>query len=235
MNIIRYAVNYPLGALSDLSIVFAFVLSFPLTVTANRSVLLVKAYVLWLTFRNLLSLWMASEHINNLFLYNIDLPIQVVIMLELCSNLIGRPGVRQIMTGVSVLFCAFFVVDLFLSNPDIMDWHNHRMNRYAHVVANGLMIMLVLFFFWQLTVALAVPNLIRYPFFWVACGLLVYSAGSVFLAPFFFYDNVWNSTLKLDVLQDIESGVIISRSLLFGIAMWQIRQAARTSPASRQL
>ncbi len=205
MNIIQYTVNHPLGVFCDLSILLAFVFSFPLTISSNRVVLLVKAYVLWLTFRNILAFWLASEHINNLFLYNIDLPIQVVIMLRLFGSLTDRHLASQLLTGIALLFCVFFVVDLITSNPNLMDWHNHRMNRYAHVVADGLMIMLVLFFFWQLAVALAVPDLIRYPFFWVACGLLVYSAGSVFMAPFFFYDNVWNSTLDLDVLQSIEN------------------------------
>lgn len=235
MNIIQFAVNHPLGFFCDLSILPAFVLSFPLTTPSNRAVLLFKAYVWWLTARNLLAFLTASEHINNLFLYNIDLPIQVCIMLGVFSGLTGRPVVNQISTGVALLFCVFFVVDLFTSNPAIMDWHNHRMNRYAHVVADGLMIAVVLLFFWQLAVTFTVPNLIRYPFFWVACGLLVCSAGSVFMAPFFFYDNIWNSRLNLDLLQRIESWVLIIRNVLFGVAMWQIRQAARPVPVGRDV
>jgi hypothetical protein len=235
MNSIQFAVNHPVGFFGDISILLAFVYSFPLAIPSNRAVLLFKAYVFWLTFLHLVSFWLASEHINNLFLYNINLPIQVVIMLRLFGSLIDKPLMNRVLTGIALLFCVFFVVDLVMSNPDMMDWHNHRMNRYAHVVADGLMIMLVLFFFWQLTVALTVPNLIRYPFFWVACALLVYSAGSVFMAPFFFYDNIWNSTLNLDVLQNIENWVIIICNGLFGIAMWQIRQAARPVPISRQV
>ena len=235
MNIIQFAVNHPLGFFTDLSILFAFTFSFPFIAPQGRAVLLFKGYVLWLTFRNVLAFWLAGELTNNLFLYNIDLPIRVCLMLGLFGGLVDKPRTQQIVTGIALLFCAFFLVDLFTSNPDIMDWHNHRMNRYAHVVANGLMIMLVLYFFWQLTVALAVPDLIRYPFFWVACGLLVYSAGSVFMAPFFFYDNVWHSTLNLDVLQNIENGVVISCNLFFGVGMWQIRQTARSVAVSTQL
>lgn len=235
MNIIQYTANHPLGFFCDFSILFAFAFSFPFTGVSSRATFLFKVYVWWLTFRNLLALWLASEQTNNLLLYNIDLPIQVCVMLGLFGSLVDKPQTQQIITGVALLFCAFFLIDLFISNPDFMDWHNHRMNRYAHVVADGLMIVLVLFFFWRLTVALAVPDLIRYPFFWVACGLLVYSAGSVFMAPFFFYDNVWNSTLDLDVLQNIENWVIIICNLFFGVAMWQIRQTARSVAVSTQL
>ncbi len=232
MNIIQFAANYPLGFFSDTSILFAFVVGFPLSTISSRAVLFFKGYVWWLTIRNLIGLWTSSERMNNLFLYNLDLPIQVVIMLFVFGSLVNRPLVWQVSIAVMVLFCLFFLVDLFISNPNIADWHNHRMNRYAHVVANGLMIILVLFFFWQLTITPTVPNLLRYPFFWVACGLLIYSAGSIFLAPFYYYDNVWQGPFNLNVLQYIENGVVIICNLLFGIAMWQTRQTERISPTN---
>jgi hypothetical protein len=237
MKLIQFAMNHPVGVLADFSILFAFIFSFPLAIPANRAVFLFKVYVCWLFFRGIASFWMASEHTNNLFLYNIDLPIQVVCMFFIFGSLIDKLITWQILTSIGVLFCAFFVIDLFTSNPNFSDWHHHRMNRYSHVVADGLMIILVLSFFWQLAVSLAVPNLVRYPFFWTACGMLVYGAGSVFLAPFYYYDNVWHSKLNLDVLQTIENGVVITRSLLFGIAMWQIKRTTHISPRplSRQV
>jgi hypothetical protein len=118
-----------------------------------------------------------------------------------------------------ISFVGIFSVDFLLSNPNLTNWHDHRLNRYSFVIEGVLMLGIVLRFFLYLVRELPVPNLMHYPIFWICCGLLIAHAGTIFLSPFVHYFNVWNNPYDFGILVKIEHGVEIIRNVMFMIAM----------------
>lgn len=162
---------------------------------------------------------------NNLVVFNLDLIVRFTLLLLMFYHTFQYPHEKRLVIILLVGFGLLFGVDFLLSNPDLSDWHNHRLNRYSFVVEGVLMLGLVLRFFLYLVRELPVPNLIYYPIFWICCGLLIVHAGTVFLTPFLHYFNVWNNPYDFKILVKIEHGVEIIRNIAFAIAMFYVRRS----------
>jgi hypothetical protein len=215
---LNFFMKYPLAAAADLSIILpcGFSLGYWQRSTAMRYF---TVYVWWTLVKGVISIWTASEQMNNLVLFNIDLLVRFTLLLAMFYHTFQYPHERQTVVIVLVFFWIVFGIDFFLSNPTLRDWHNHRLNRYSFVVESVLMLGLVLRFFLYLVRELPVANLTAYPMFWICCGLLIAHAGTVFLTPFMHYFNVWNNPYDFKTMVKIEHWVEIIRNGAFAMAM----------------
>ncbi|MCY7356330.1 MAG: hypothetical protein LH609_02475 [Rudanella sp.] len=170
-------------------------------------------------------MWTASEMMNNLVLFNVDLLVRFTLLLAMFYHTFQYLQEKRTVIVLLAGFWVLFGVDFFLSNPTLTDWHNHRINRYSFVVESVLMLGFVLRFFLYLVRELPVANLTQYPLFWVCCGLLIAHAGTVFLTPFMYYFNVWNNPYDFKTMVKIEHWVEIIRNMAFAIAMGYARRS----------
>jgi hypothetical protein len=223
-TVLDYAGKYPLAVVADLSILLPFGFSLGLK-RSSVAIRYFTAYVWWTVLRNAINLYTASQVMNNLVVFNLDLIVRFTLLLLMFYHTFQYPHEKRLVIILLVGFGLLFGVDFLLSNPDLSDWHNHRLNRYSFVVEGVLMLGLVLRFFLYLVRELPVPNLISYPIFWICCGLLIVYAGTVFLTPFLHYFNVWNNPYDFKILVKIEHGVEIIRNIAFAIAMFYVRRS----------
>lgn len=182
-------------------------------------------FVGWTLFKGVVSIWTASERINNLLLFNVDLLVRFTLLLAMFYHTFRYPHEKRTVLILLVGFWLLFGVDFFLSNPNLSDWHNHRINKYSFSVESVLILALVLRFFLYLVRELPVANLTEYPIFWICCGLLIAHAGTVFLTPFMHYFNVWNNPYNFKTMVKIEHWVEIIRNGAFVIAMAYARRS----------
>jgi hypothetical protein len=161
---------------------------------------------------------------NNLPLFNADLLIRALLLLTVFYHTFQYSYEKRVITVIAVVFSVVFGIDFFLSNPNLSDWHNHRLNRYSFVVESVLMLGLVLRFFLYLVRELPVSNLLSYPMFWICCGLLIAHSGTVFLTPFLHYFSIWNNPYNFRTMVVIEHWVEILRNIAFAVAMAHARR-----------
>ncbi|TAE31111.1 MAG: hypothetical protein EAZ91_09035 [Cytophagales bacterium] len=182
-------------------------------------------YLWWTFFRNVVDIWTSSEKSNNLLLFNFDLLVRFTLLGLMFYHTFQYPYEKRAVLVMIIGFAMLFGVDFVLSNPNLSDLHNHRLNRYSFVVEGVLMLLLVLRFFLYLVRELPVANLSHYPFFWICCGLLIAHAGTIFLTPFLHYFNVWNNPYNFKTMVKIEHWVEIIRNAAFTIAMFFARRS----------
>lgn len=223
-SVVKYAIKYPLATIADVSILLpiAFTLSQRLNSTALR---FFCGFLYWTLFRNIVNIWTASEKMNNLPLFNLDLIVRFTLLAAMFYHTFPYPHEKRIVLILIISFAILFGVDFFLSNPNLNDWHNHRINRYSFVVEGVLMLGLVLRFFLYLIRELPVVSITQYPMFWISCGLLIAHAGTIFLTPFLYYFNVWNNPYNFRTMVRIEHWVEIIRNVAFAIAMFHARRS----------
>ena len=223
---LEFFIKYPLAAAADLSIILPAFFSIGYK-TKSVTLRYFTVYLWWTLFKNALSLWMAGETINNLLLFNVDLLIRFTLLLATFYHTFQYPREKRTVLMLLVSFWLLFGIDFFLSNPNLSDLHNHRLNRYSFVIESVLMLGLVLRFFLYLVRELPVANLTQYPMFWICCGLLIAHAGTVFLTPFMYYFNVWNNPYDFKTMVKIEHWVEIIRNIAFAIAMAYARHSTQ--------
>jgi hypothetical protein len=182
-------------------------------------------FVWWTLFKGIVSIWTASERMNNLLLFNVDLLVRFTLLLAMFYHTFQYPHEKRVVLIVLVGFWLLFGVDFFLSNPNLGDWHNHRINKYSFSVESVLILAFVLRFFLYLVRELPVASLTEYPMFWICCGLLIAHAGTVFLTPFLHYFNVWHNPYNFKTMVKIEHWVEIIRNGAFAIAMAYVRRS----------
>ena len=223
-SVFDYFGKYPLATIADLSILLPIgcCLGYWHRPTAMRYF---TAYLGWTLFRNVVNVWTASEKMNNLLLFNIDLLVRFTLLMAMFYHTFQYPNEKRTVIILLIGFWVLFSIDFFLSNPNLGDLHNHRINRYSFVVESVLMLGLVLRFFLYLVRELPVVNLTRFPMFWICCGLLIVHAGTVFLTPFMHYFNVWNNPYNFSTMVKIEHWVEIIKNVAFAIAMAYARRS----------
>lgn len=224
VSVLEFFVKYPLSVLADLSIIlpFGFSLGYWHRSTAIRYFTIL---VWWTLFRSVVSILTASQRMNNLLLFNVDLLVRFTLLLIVFYYTFQYPREKRTALLLLVGFWILYGVDFFLSNPNLSDLHNHRLNRYSFVIESVIMLGLVLRFFLFLVRELPVANLTEYPLFWICCGLLIAHAGTVFLTPFMYYYNVWNNPYDFRTMVKIEHWVEIIKNCAFAIAMAYARRS----------
>lgn len=223
MAYITYFERYPLASFAVLFI------SVPLSLAIYRFAWLDEAFRLLFVFLCLdlavgfCMLHLASHRTNNLLLVNLFVPCRYLLFGGMFYYKFRSPRIRKIILYTLIGFVLFTLLDVYTSNPQLSDFHNHRVGKYSQVVESVLIIVWVLLYFYEMTKTLKVNNIITYPFFWVCAGLLIFYSGNIFYFPFWYYMYVWKDDLKLGFVEEVPNVVEIISLLLFSIGIWQTR------------
>lgn len=231
MDYFTYFERYPLASFAVLFI------TLPLLLAIYQLTWLDRAFRLLLLFLCLdLGIGIGMMHLavhrtNNLLLLNLFVPCRYLLFSGMFYYKFQSPGIRKIILYTLIGFVPFTLLDVYISNPQLSDLHNHRVGKYSQVVESVLIIVWVLLYFYEITKTLKVNNIITYPFFWVCAGLLIFYSGNIFYFPFWYYMYVWEDDLKLGFVEEVPNVVEIISLLLFSIGIWQTR-AHHDSPQS---
>lgn len=223
MAYLSYFERYPLASF----VVFFIIV--PLGLAWVRYSSLGKAFKLLLAFLVLdlgVGFWMlhlAAHRSNNLLLLNLFVPVRYVLFSGMFYLNFRSPGIKRIIFYTLVAFGPFALLDIYASNLNLSDLHNHLVGRYSQVVESALIILWVLLYFYEIINTLKVSNILAYPFFWVCAGLLIFYSGNIFYFPFWYYTNKWENSLRLGWIEDVPYIVEIISLSLFSIGIWLTR------------
>jgi len=223
MAYLSYIERYPLASFA------VFFLIVPLGLVWVRYRHLGKAFGLLLTFLALdlaVGIWMlhlAAHRSNNLLLLNIFVPFRYVLFSGMFYFNFRSPRIKRIILYTMIAFGPFALLDIYASNLNLADLHNHLVGRYSQVVESALIILWVLLYFYEIINSLKVSNILTYPFFWVCAGLLIFYSGNIFYFPFWYYINKWENNLRLGWVEDVPYIVEIISLSLFSIGIWLTR------------
>lgn len=185
-----------------------------------------RAFQLFLAFLLLnlvVGFWMlhlAVHRTNNILIVNLFVPVRYTLLSGMFYFYFQSFRYRRAIVMTLLAFIPFVFLDIYLSNNDLMDLHNHRAGKFSQVVESMLMILWVLLYFLEIIKSLAVANIVAFPFFWVCAGLLIFYSGNVFFFPFWYYMNQWENDLQLGIIEQIPYVIEIISLFLFSVGVW---------------
>ena len=223
MAFFTYIERYPLASSTVLFILV------PLGMAGLRYPQLNGAFRLLFVFLLLdlaVGLWMmylAAQRTNNILLLNLFVPFRYALFSGMFYYNFRSATVRRIIFYSIIAFGPFALLDIYASNRNLSDLHNHLVGRYSQVVESLLLILWVLLYFYEIIKSLEVSNILAYPFFWVCAGLLIFYSGNIFYFPFWYYTNTWGNNLQVGFVDDIPFIVELISLSLFSIGIWLTR------------
>ncbi|WP_229208924.1 hypothetical protein [Dyadobacter luticola] len=169
---------------------------------------------------DLIMLHSASLHRNNLIFYNLSIPLFYALLSGMFYYKINSQSYKRLLTFTMVGFAAFTIWDIFHSNSELNDMHNHRAVLYSMTVQGVLIIAIILLYFYEIIKSLQIPNLLTFPFFWVCSGLLLYFSSLIFIAPVLHYTATWNNSIDLGIIRTIPFIFEILCAVLFSVGIY---------------
>jgi hypothetical protein len=167
----------------------------------------------------------AARQRNNILLFNLGIPINYAMLGGMFYFKFSSRLYKKCLIASMIGFLTFTIWDIFNSNAEITDLHNHRAVLFAKTVEGLLIITLVLLFFYQIIKSLQIPNLLTFPFFWVCSGLLLYYSSFIFVAPVLHYTATWNSLVDLGATETISTIFEILCALFFSVGIYHFSAA----------
>lgn len=169
---------------------------------------------------DLLMFHLASNRMNNLMLYNISIVFRYALLSGMFLYKFENPAFKKIIIPVTITFICFSCYDIWVSNPNIENFNEHRIVNYATTLESLLMIFWTLIYFYELIRSLKIPSLLTFPFFWVCSGLLVYYSSLIFISPALNYSMRWETMFSIGLLDRILYVFDIIIMLLFSLGIW---------------
>lgn len=223
MDYLRFIEKYTLASFA------VFFIVVPLILSIYRYAYLSKAFRLLFIFLCLdliVGLWMlhlAANRTNNIFILNIFVPFRYILYSGMFYYNFKSEKFKRFIFPTFLVFIPFAFLDVYTSNTDFTDMHNHLVGKYSQVVESVLIIVWVLLYFYELIKFLDITNIISYPFFWVCAGLLIFYSGNIFYFPFWHYMNKWENDLQLGFMEEIPYAVEIISLCMFSLGIWLTR------------
>ncbi len=222
MAFFTYIERYPLASSA------VFFILVPLFVAGFRYSHLNTAFrflFVYLLLDLIVGLWMmylAAHRANNILLLNLFVPLRYAFFSGMFYYYFRSALVKRIIFYSIIAFGPFALLDIYASNRDLTDLHNHLVGKYSQVVESVLIIFWVLLYFYEIIKTLQVSNILGYPFFWICAGLLIFYSGNIFYFPFWYYTNTWENKLQVGLIDDIPFIVELISLFLFSIGLWHI-------------
>jgi len=153
-----------------------------------------------------------SNRWNSAILFHGYTVLEFIIYALLYQHFFHNPHIKKGIKVIIVLFLIFKVIDVTL----ISNIKEH--DTLAMTLESIVMITFGLLYFDQVLKEMAIPNLERYPVFWINSGILIYFSGSLFL--FLFSDFIFNNRMSYWSFWPIHSCLTITKNISFAIGLW---------------
>lgn len=157
--------------------------------------------------------YMGEKGMNNHIIGNVFIIVQYVFLSVVFYLSFSSYIIRKGLLVVAVLFTVFGMVNLlFVQGHDCF-------NSWTLGLANLLLMLVALLFYYKLFKEGKVQRLERYPLFWVASAVLLYAAGNFYLFIFSNY-ALAESNEFLYAQWSIHSVINIVTNLCYAIGLW---------------
>lgn len=186
----------------------------------DPSFLFLLEYLVFKLVIDLVMFHYASLRTNNILFYNICVPVRYALLSAMFYHKFEVKKFKKSILYAIVGFTFFSFWDIFRSNPNISDLHNHNMVAYATTLESFLMLFWTLLYFYETINTLKIPNLLTFPFFWVCSGILLYYSSFIFIAPVLHYTEKWKDPLDLGFLEKVPYIFETVSLILFSVGIW---------------
>jgi hypothetical protein len=187
-----YVLKYPVESFSVIVKLFPIAAIWYMLEYRQKACRWLFAYLIFELIIGLIMLWLASHRQNNLLYYNLSVYVGFGILCGMFYEAFHKDLDRKMVMYLAVVF---FIV----TGADFMSVGAERSLRVGGTLECLFIILFVSRFCWQLISELVIINPFRYPLFWTSSGLLFYAASKTFVAPIFYYIDVWNGPTGFDI------------------------------------
>lgn len=169
----------------------------------------VRFFFIYLVVKLLIELvmfYMASRSQNNLYLGNILTIISYFLIAKMFHEAYDGKGYKVAVVWLSALFSCIVLIDIIRDSI-------YYTFRYSGMIQCILIMLYALMYFHELVRHPKIPDLFKFPFFWLCSSLILYFSSSVFIAPLGFYLDRWPVNHQMYVFTLIPS--ILESAYLF--------------------
>lgn len=145
---------------------------------------------------DLTMLWMASQKLNSLFLYNTYVLVSFVFIAAMIIKSLDKRGNRRILKCATVVFYLVFACDWIY-------WGPYMTISIAGVVQCLMLSWFVILYFWEVVHSLKIPVISKYPFFWACAGILINYAPLAFVVLTYNPLDRWGASQDFRVISDM--------------------------------
>lgn len=224
MIVLEYFKVFPLYFIADFSILIPTIIAFYKRKWLSEEEKLFGYYICLVFLKNLITFIFSLKGKNNLIIYNFFLSVEIFMIGYFFIKLYSLRNIKTTLKVLLVFFVIFNLADIYYSNPNFLDLHNHKSAKYSYVLNSILIISFVLYYFYNLLSEVKVDNLLTFSIFWICCGLLIYHAGSVAIEGFLYEIRLWKRNIDVGNLQLLLPTLEIIRNVLFGFGLWTVKQ-----------
>lgn len=153
--------------------------------------------------------FLISEYsINNMFVFHIHTVIEFAFVVWVALKIIKPVRATEIAIILPAAFLVFSIIDAFyIENLD-------SLNSLPRGIEGLIVIAISVFFFYRLFNSEENFDLLKYPYFWLFSGWLIYFSGTFFL---FIYNNMAGFTITFPVIHSVLN---ILLNLVFTYTLW---------------
>jgi hypothetical protein len=170
------------------------------------------------TGTDFLSIWVAHKYHNNLFVFSIYAVIDTLIIFYFIQQFLQQKKVKLVFT---LLISTYFIFSLW----SMLTFGFERFNSIQLAFGALFVILLILYFFFEIFYYETIADLIKFPAFWIASIWLVYYSGTLFLNLLFNEIINGNLSFKVDLTNII---LLIITNIVCTLSLWLARKKTVT-------
>jgi len=131
-------------------------------------------FLMFVFLGELLGLFIAQNFQNNVFYYNVFISIQFVYYLMLIKQNIYSLKAKKGLIATVIFYGTFTIINgLFIQNI------YKELGSYNFTLGCFLIVIWMVYFFYELLQSDSIENYLAYPFFWIGLGLFIFYVGSI--------------------------------------------------------
>ena len=203
-----------------------FITFIPIALSFYRKSYISKAFSFLLIYLvtklviDLLMFHFASQRQSSVIFYNLSIPAYYCLLSGMYYVMFDTSRYKIFVLWSIPIFTIFSVWDIVHVNKDLTNLHDYRIPLYAGTIQSLLMILWILLYLYETIKLLKIPNLFKFPFFWVCSGFLLYFSSQVFIASVLHYTEQWINPLDLGFVYNVPYIFEIVCAILISIAIW---------------
>lgn len=163
-------------------------------------------------FTDCINLFFRRNHLPTAILFHIYTVLEFFVLALLYKHLFHKERIKKNINIIILLFFVFKILDITFFTSI---WESDTL---AMTLESVLMIIFGILYFDQVLKEMVIPNLEKYPVFWINSGILIYFSGSLFL--FLFSDFIFSTQTSYWSFWSIHSTLTITKNALFSIGLW---------------
>lgn len=180
----------------------------------NRMYIPVLLLLIISAFTDIISLWVAQKYHNNLFVFSIYSIIEASLIYYFIQQFLLHKKVKLVFI---ILLGVFFM----FSSWSAFTFGFERFNSIQLALGAIYILLLIIYFFFEIFYFEAIDDLVRFPAFWIASVWLVYYAGTLFLNLLFNEVINGNLSFKVDLTNII---LLMISNIVCTLSLWMARK-----------